>query len=642
MAKLRILATTDVHVHLLGYDYYGDQESNHNGLVYTAGLIRQARLEAPNSLLLDNGDILQGSPMGDYEAQKAANATDSSVSVEAGSAAVAKSTGIHPVFKAMNYLGYDAGTLGNHEFNYGLEYLQQCLEMADFPITNANIIGVADGEFSGRPLFNPFVLLDKPLKCEDGTESTVKIGLIGFVPPQIMQWDRGNLEGKIKVRDMLETAREWIPVMKEQGAEIVIAMVHAGYEDLPETPYMENAALHFGQVPDVDAIVFGHAHKLFPGPFFEGKTGVDNLRGTLHGIPAVEPGYAGEHLGVIDLELERENGKWRVADGRSECRPVYDTAAGKPLVEPDAELARLLESNHQEVLNYIRGAVGRTTGPIHSYFSLLADDSSVQLINDAQREYTRKQMAGTVYEGLPVLAASAPFKTGGRYGPAHFTSIPAGGLAIKHIADLYNYPNTLHALHLNGAELKEWLEWAAGLFTQIDPHSAEEQPLIDPDFPSFNFDVIDGVDYVIDVTKPARYDAAGKLIHPESNRIVSLTYEGRLVGAGQFFVVATNSYRAFSSELANPGGQRIVLASTEENRQVLTQYIRDTGTIHPYADGNWRLLPTGGQPVITYLTSPKAVQTAEHWEGLHFEGINEAGFAKFRVDLDQLKPKKEE
>ncbi|ANS77380.1 2',3'-cyclic-nucleotide 2'-phosphodiesterase [Paenibacillus yonginensis] len=639
MAKLRIMATTDVHVHLLGYDYYADQEAHHNGLVYTSALIRQARLEAPNHLLLDNGDILQGSPMGDYEAQKAANAANAAADPAAGKAAGAapgsgEKSSIHPVFKAMNYLGYEAGTLGNHEFNYGLEYLQQCLAMADFPYTNANIIDAG----SGLPLFNPFVMLDKPLKCEDGSVSTVKVGLIGFVPPQIMQWDKSNLEGKIQVRDMLETAREWIPVMKEQGAEIVVALVHAGYEELPETPYMENAALHFGQVPDVDAIVFGHAHKLFPGPFFEGKTGADNERGTLHGIPAVEPGYAGEHLGIIDLELEHRDGKWRVANGRAECRPVYDTAAGKPLVEPDEELARLLEDSHQEVLAYIRGAVGQTTGPINSYFSLLADDSSVQLINDAQRDYTRRQMAGTVYEGLPVLAASAPFKTGGRYGPAHFTSIPAGGLAIKHIADLYNYPNTLHALHLNGAELKEWLEWAAGLFTQIDPDSAEEQPLVNPDFPSFNFDVIDGVDYVIDVTKPARYDAAGKLVHPESSRIVSLTYEGRPVGAEQFFVVATNSYRAFSSELANPGGQRIVLASTEENRQVLTQYIRDTGTFHPYADGNWRLLPTGGQPVITYLTSPKALEAAKQWEGLQFEGINEAGFAKFRVNLDRLKP----
>lgn len=137
------------------------------------------------------------------------------------------------------------------------------------------------------------------------------------------------------------------------------------------------------------------------------------------------------------------------------------------------------------------------------------DDASVQLVNDAQMWYAKQQMQGSEYEGLPVLSAAAPFKTGGRYGPTYYTDIPAGTLAIKHIADLYNFPNTLHVVRLTGTEIREWLEWSAGQFRQIDPSAEQEQELINSDFPSFNFDIIDGIRYQIDVTQPARYDADG-------------------------------------------------------------------------------------------------------------------------------------
>lgn len=272
--KFRIMVTTDLHVSLWNYDYYTDQETLHYGLAQTASLIQIARAEVPNHMLLDNGDVIQGNPMGDYAVQR----------IQQDSSAV------HPAYKAMNLLGYEAGNIGNHEFNYGLEYLQTCLREAQFPYVNANIYIAGEQE---RNYFTPYLLLDKTVEDEAGGKHLLKVGIIGFVPPQIMQWDKAWLEGKIIVKDMLETARWFIPQMKAAGADLIIAMPHAGFEDIPETLDMENAVLHLSRVEGIDAIVFGHAHKVFPGPSFMGKTGVDIERGTIHDIPAVEPGFGG-------------------------------------------------------------------------------------------------------------------------------------------------------------------------------------------------------------------------------------------------------------------------------------------------------------------------------------------------------------
>ncbi|GGN92646.1 bifunctional 2',3'-cyclic-nucleotide 2'-phosphodiesterase/3'-nucleotidase [Saccharibacillus kuerlensis] len=616
--SLRILETTDLHVHMMNYDYYGDRSVLEYGFAQTAALIRQARAEKKNVLLFDNGDLLQGNPMGDYMASGGL-----------------ESSGIHPVYQAMNILGYDAGTLGNHEFNYGLEYLDKALEGANFPYTNANLY--LDGEDLPKHshYLPPYLLLERSIEDEAGDIHPIKIGVIGLVTPQIMNWDKANLEGRLKAEDMVETAKMFVPKLKAEGADLVVLLAHCGYEDIPEAPMTENAVLHLSRVPDVDVILFGHAHKVFPGAAFEGKTGVDLTRGTINGVPAVEAGYAGDHLGVVDLELERTVEGWKVTGSRAEARPVYDTMQAAARVRTDEEAARAVSAAHEETLNYIRTAVGETTEPINSFFALTLDSASVQIVNDAQRWYLKKEMQGTPYENLPVLAAGAPFKTGGRYGPSFYTDIPAGPLAVKHIADLYNYPNTLCALLLTGAELKEWLEWAAGLFRTIDPQGENGQSLIDPDFPSFNFDIIDGVTYTIDVTRPAKYSASCELLNPESERIGKLCYEGRPVEAGEKFIIATNNYRAFSTPIANLDGQRIVLASPDENRQILTDYIRSSGRLMSKADGNWTLIGTPKGLTVELLSSPEA-RKSDMPIGISFAGMAEGGFARFEIDLSTL------
>ncbi|GJM70306.1 hypothetical protein HMSSN036_25220 [Paenibacillus macerans] len=177
----------------------------------------------------------------------------------------------------MNLLNYDAGNLGNHEFNYGLDFLKTALKGSNFPYVNANIyIDDKDGDpANDKNAFKPYIILDKEVIDNNGAKHTLKVGVIGFVPPQIMSWDKANLEGKVITKDIVETAEKFVPQMKAEGADIIIAVPHSGFEDIPQTPLMENSVLYLSKVKGIDAILFGHAHKVFPDASFEGKTGVD-------------------------------------------------------------------------------------------------------------------------------------------------------------------------------------------------------------------------------------------------------------------------------------------------------------------------------------------------------------------------------
>nr|WP_272039755.1 bifunctional 2',3'-cyclic-nucleotide 2'-phosphodiesterase/3'-nucleotidase [Paenibacillus sp. JJ-100] len=627
--KLRIMETTDIHDNLINYDYYSDKATDQYGLAKTATLIKKAREEAKNSLLFDNGDLIQGNPMGDYVAK----------------IDPLKKGETHPVYKAMNLLDYDAGNIGNHEFNYGLDFLDMTLEGANFPYINANVY-VDDGdqdESNDKNYFTPYKILDRKVTDENGKEHTIKVGVIGFVPPQIMQWDSANLEGKVIAKDMIATAKKFIPKMKAEGADIIVAIPHSGFEEIPQTDLMENSVLYLSQVEGINAILFGHAHKVFPSADFEGKKGVDLEKGTINGVPAVEPGFWGDHLGIIDLDLEQVDGKWKVVDSRTEARPIYDAANKKPLVDADQAIVDAVHDEHEGTLEYVRGPVGETTAPINSFFALVQDDPSIQIVTNAQKWYVEKKLQGTDYENVPVLSAGAPFKAGGRSGASYYTNIPKGTIAIKNVADLYVYPNTVHAVMVSGAELKEWLEWSAGQFNQIDPAKGGQQELINMDFPTYNFDVIDGVTYEIDVTQPAKYDSKATVVNASASRIQNLSFEGKPVDPAQKFIVATNNYRASSSKLANPDGKRIVLAAPDENRQVIIDYIRENKTINPAADGNWSLAPIKPSAGVTaaalndlevvFASSPDAKELVEANPAMSFIGTNKDGFAEYGLKL---------
>jgi len=621
-AHLRLMETTDLHVHVFPYDYYADKEVDTVGLSRTASIVKSIRAEATNTLMLDNGDFLQGNPMGDY------------IAYERGM----KEGDMHPVIQAMNTLGFDASTLGNHEFNYGLDFLMKSLAGADFPVVSANVVKKVGAKPSDDDtLVKPYVLLDRMLTDGAGEAHPIKIGIIGFVPPQIMAWDRRHLEGKVQARDILETARAWVPQMKEAGADIIIALSHSGIGAAKEEDMMENASVPLAAVEGIDAIMTGHSHLVFPSGSYADYPGVDVSAGTIHGKPATMGGFWGSHLGLIDLMLERDAGGWRIASHSAEARAISQRNEDRSvmaLVESDAEVLASVQQDHDETLAYVRRAVGKTDANLHSYFALVADDPSVQVVSNAQRWYIAQMLKGTEHEGLPILSAAAPFKAGGRGGPEYYTDVPKGDVAIKNVADLYLYPNTARAVRVTGAQVKDWLERSAGMFNQITPGEAN-QPLLNPEFPSYNFDVIDGVTYQIDLSQPSKFGPKGTVANPKANRIVNLEFEGQQLDPNAEFIIATNNYRA-SGGGAFPGakGDTIVFEGPDTNRDVIVRYIVEKGTISPRADGNWRFAPMEGTSVM-FETGPKAADYMDEVTGVAMEqvGDTENGFAQFRITL---------
>ena len=559
-------------------------------------------------LFSDNGDLIQGNPLGDYKAR-----VDK---LEEGE--------LHPVFQAMKQLDYDAATVGNHEFNYGLEFLDEVLDDGPMPYVSANVYkDDHDNDPSNdEHYFEPFTILKKKVVDDSGKTNVIKVGVIGAVAPQITQWDKAHLDGKVITKDIVKSVEAQIPKMKKKGADLIIVLAHSGIGDAKVSELEENAAYDLTNVEGIDAIISGHSHSTFPGSY-RNLPGVDSEKGTINGVPVVMAGSWGSHLGVIDLKIKKEKGKWVVKNSESELRAIYDKTTKISLAEPDNEVLEAVKEAHEETLNYVRQPVGITTADIHSYFALTQDDPSIQIVTNAQKWYVEKKVKGTPDENLPILSAGAPFKAGGG---SNYTYIPAGTIAIKNVADLYLYPNTVATIKITGANVKEWLEMSAGKFNQIDPTSDKEQPLINRSYPTFNYDVIDGVTYEIDVTEPAKYDSDGNLVNAEANRIKNLQYNGQPIDLEQEFLVATNNYRA-GGNFPGVRNQTALKMYPDENRQAIIDYIQEQQTIDPSADGNWTFAPVANEVKVIFESSLDAQNAISPESGITFmgEASNESG-----------------
>ncbi|MEI7036856.1 bifunctional 2',3'-cyclic-nucleotide 2'-phosphodiesterase/3'-nucleotidase [Fulvimonas yonginensis] len=625
-----ILETTDVHANVLSWDYFKAKADPTVGYERTATLIRRAREEFPNSFLFDDGDTIQGTVLADYQALVAPVRCDQELAI----------------YKAMDALGYDGGTAGNHEFNYGLPFLSQVTGRPltvdgqrkrcagpHFPLVLANVFDA----HSGEPLYKPWTLVHKTIEAytSDGSRLQVpfKVAIIGFTPPPILQWDQRNLAGKVTVSGVVEAAQRYLPQIQAQHPDLVVAILHGGLNTAPYTADMENGGWYLAGVPGIDVLLLGHSHAEFPGPRYQGMKEVDAVRGFVRGKPAVMGGFAGMDLGVIKLALTRENGRWTLdrEDTHAEVRKICPQKG--QCVPADPAIAPLVADAHRAALAYVETPIGESALRLSTYFADEGDMTALAVVNAAQRDYVERELPRLHPElaGVPVLSAAAAFRTGFG-GPQDYTDVPPGPLTLRSAADLYFYPNTLAAVKTDGAGVKAWLETAAARFNRIDPAKAGEQPLIDTRLPGFNFDQLQGdLSYVIDVSRPV------------GQRIVSLAYRGKPVAPQQPFVVATNNYRA-SGGGNFPGldGSNIVLAAPDGVREIVAAWLRRTGRLEraqlPARSWHFAPLRTRGPVTFVAASGKQAIAQADGLTGIRQLRDHGDGTATYAIDLATAKP----
>ncbi len=633
-AQLAVLETTDLHSNVMSYDYYKLASDPNLGLERAATLIRNARKEFANTLLFDDGDTIQGTALADYQALVKPPTCDQELAI----------------YKAMDSLDYDAGTIGNHEFNYGLGFLSQVtgtpFDVAGIPVEKckgphypfvlSNVFGAKDG----KPLYAPWRILTRTIhvRTPDGSEreTTLRIGLLGFAPPPIMDWDRRNLEGKVTVMGVVEAARKYAPEVRKAGADIVIAISHGGINASPYTADMENAGWYLAQVPGIDVILLGHSHDIFPSPNdaksrFAHIPDVDNARGFVHDVPAVMGDYYGKAIGLIDLALVYRDGSWRVDRvlTHSEVRLVRNADGSHAAADP--EIARLVATEHAATIAYVKTPIGTSDFAMTSYFADVGEVTALQPVNMAQSDYVEKYITANLpqYAGIPVLSAAAPFK-GGFGGADDYTDVPAGPLALNNAADLYLYPNTLTAVKTTGTGVKAWLEKSAERFNRIDPAKTTPQELVNRRFPSYNFDVVQGgLSYTIDVTKP------------QGERIGNLCYADHAVRGDDPFIVVTNNYRANGGgRFPGLDGKNIVLSAPDTNRDVLIAFIRAARNVNRARfgnDRNWHFakVKTTGPVIFTSAAGKLDLAHADGLDNVTLWKDNGDGTAVYAVDLSR-------
>ncbi|GAA4029460.1 bifunctional 2',3'-cyclic-nucleotide 2'-phosphodiesterase/3'-nucleotidase [Actimicrobium antarcticum] len=639
-ADLTILETTDLHTNIRSYDYFKLADNKSIGFERTATLIKAARAESKNTLLFDNGDTIQGTSLSDYQALVNPITCDQTLAM----------------YKVMNAAGFDAGGIGNHEFNFGLPYLaqvtgskfnvnvmpavanQKSCAGPNFPQVLANVLSTKDG----APIFKPYVILSRTMNVTgpDGKAATalVKVGVIGFTPPTVMSWDKRWLDGNVSTDGIKELATKYVPEMRAKGADIVVAISHGGLDNATYLPSMENGNWHLSQVPGIDAMLIGHSHQVFPNAKSTvaqfNLPGVDKVAGLVNGVPTVMANFWGQHLGVIKLKMAYDGKAWVIDKSKTTVEARSIKNADGSFVDPDPTVATAIDVEHQATIAYVKTPVGTTNFKLSSYFADVGDVSAIQVVNQAQAAYVAAYIKASLpqYAALPVLSVSAPFKSGFA-GGSDFTDVAAGNVAINNAADLYLYPNTIYAVKVTGNDVRNWLETAAKRFNLIDPNATAAQPLIST-FPGYNFDMFTSPDvrYEIDVTQPL------------GSRIRNLTYLGAPMSLTQEFVIATNNYRA-SGGGNFPGidGTKTIYASPDANRDVLISFIKDQKNLTLAANGSsrsWFFTKVSTAGPVTFKSAVGTLALAQA-AGLNNVSLLAAddgtgtGLSVFQIDLSK-------
>ncbi|GGY39070.1 bifunctional metallophosphatase/5'-nucleotidase [Streptomyces djakartensis] len=549
-----VMGTTDLHGNVFNWDYFTDREfddKDHNdvGLAKVSTLVNRVRAEKGrrNTLLIDAGDTIQGTQLSYYYAKV------DPITAEGGP--------VHPMAQAMNAMEYDAAALGNHEFNYGIPVLRKFEQQCRFPLLGANALDAQ----TLRPAFAPYSM--HRLRTPHGRD--VKVAVLGLTNPGIAIWDKANVQGRMTFPGLEEQAAKWVPKLRSMGADVVIVSAHSGssgtssYGD--QLPYIENAAgLVAEQVPGIDAILVGHAHTEIPEYFVTNKK-------TGKRVVLSEPLKWGQRLTLFDFELVWAKGCWQV-------EKVGAKVLNSNTVEEDSKITQLLSDEHRKVVAYVNQVIGTNAAEMTSAEAPYRDVPIIDLINHIQADTVKQALAGTEYAALPVLSQAACFSRSAR--------IPAGAVTIRDVAGLYVFENTLEARLMTGAQMKAYLEYSANYFVQTAPGAAVDPAKLTNanGTPDYNYDVVSGLQYEIDIAKPA------------GSRVTNVRFEGQPLADDAKFVFAVNNYRANGGgNFPHVAAARLLWSNSEEIRNTMIAWVKAKGSIDPagFAAVDWRLTRDG-------------------------------------------------
>ncbi len=587
--KLTVFATTDIHGAVYPYNYF-DKEPKDNALLKFKTYIDKYKVMNKDEAVItaDNGDLLQGDVWSEYD------------SVNAGDALVPR------IINEM----YDVIGVGNHEFNFGLPFLNEFYNQVTVPIVNSNV------DFMDDPLKD--IVRDTYIHEIKRAEETLKVGFLSVVPTQILKWDKFHLEGKVEARPMTEAVKKTTEQLKDDGADIVILLSHTGMSnaDADLTQFGENQAVLMAMMEGIDGIVFGHTHDVFPnGNLLIEDDRINIGKGTFNNIPMAQPGVSASHLGVLNFELEYSEESWHIRKADSRLISAED------IIIKNDELADYHEE-HEKVLEYLNIPIGKTDYPLNTYFTRVIPSRGVQFVSEATVWFA-KERAELEESSIPVIGFNSAVKAG-RDGPHDYTAIPAGEMTIADSIDIYKHANTLLIIKITGKVLKEWLEWAASSFNDYNGEEILQPNNSRYGFPGYNFDTFFNLDYTFDLTKPARYVSSAHRLN-DSERVIKMSYKGAPIKETDEFIVPANNYKVAYAPFLRDA--EILYESDISVRDIVTEYIK-SGETFDYRNP-MTIIPHGTYKFTT------ATAAAEYTDGMPVEHLKDCGdgFSVFKVKL---------
>ncbi len=507
--KITILATTDIHGNILGYNYDKGESFNNSGMNRIYSYIKQVKSENLNTLVVDNGDIIQGNTLTD---EMYSNKKDEK----------------HPVISAMNFMGYDAMVLGNHEFNFGLDLIKSLEKQSNFPFLSANVAYRESGE--------DFVKSHTIINC-----GGVRVGIIGLTTPNVPRWV-GNLVKDLNFHDLGETAYRYVSEIRDK-VDIIMVMSHASMVSEHDKKNERDAAEKILRLcPEIDVLVVGHFHITVKEK--RGKTLIGGATDS------------GQEVIRFDLTLDNNN---HVIDGQVKVvsmKPYY----------PSEELSGLpvIKKAHETTMDFVTEIIGEATENFQPKDEIsfipegrLRDTPLIELINKVQ----------LINSGADVTSTSLIRDD---------SNIKKGVITYGHIFNVYKFTTFLYVVEVTGKELKNYMEWAASAYNQWK--SGDISISFTMDIPGYQHEFFAGVNYKVDISKPV------------GHRIVDLIFKGDLVKENQKLKLATSDYCYFANlkgrKLAK---NNYIWKSSNTIRDMIVEYIKNQGIISPQVDNNWEI-----------------------------------------------------